>query len=138
MTDVNNLGIEKLESHSEEVQNQLHNILEKIVHTYFTLCDESTFHIHSSLVNQYSRDYNYLIRRMSDAQILLQHYEDFLVNFHIPDVKVRRQLILDFKQMFGCLMHGVFPDLFKGYSCVEMGFCERLERLSQKFANFDP
>jgi hypothetical protein len=107
---------------SEDMQEDMNQIIEKLVHSYFVLCDGDSYHLQCNLTNQYSRDYNYLLRMMPEITELIRCFADLSEVCCILTLEVRKELLQRLKQLFGCVMHGLFPNHFVGFAKYDRNF----------------
>jgi len=126
-------GCEKYNDWSDYYQDFIHDMLETVVQNYYTLVNNSEdISLQCSLVNAYSRNYIYITTKQPTIEKLCECFR--LLNntlYHKTEYGCK------LKKLFGCVMHGVFPNHYIQYAHLEnqLDNCaeELLQRVVEKF-----
>lgn len=127
---VQNIGIEMLSKLSEEKQEEINQIFQQIVYNYFFLFNGDSNQLGCNLVNQYTRNYKYLLDKYSEIKDLILYFNEFFdgsLNITSKECKELRQRL---KQLYGCVMNRIFPDHFVTFSRYKKKFESDLVALS--------
>jgi hypothetical protein len=124
---------EKYNDWSDFYQDYIHDMLETVVQNYYTLVNNSEHtSLHCSLVNAFSRNYSYITKKQATIEKLCDCFRmlnNTLYNKH--------EYVCKLKNLFGCVMHGVFPNHYRAYAYLESRLenCtdELLQHIIEKF-----
>lgn len=121
-----------LEDLSNEVQEEIHTQLRQIILNFYWRSEHPE--IKCSLTNHYSRNYVFVIRHLDFMKVVNECFMVFQNSEKCNETSLRNE----FKDIFGYLLHGTFPNHFCKFGYRDkIDMDEQLKKLCQKICSLD-